>query len=249
MLSSGYSERNSERKRERNLVDPYHIDEFNELISRLASLKDKELQISRGVDRLTPKVCNTAMRLAREDNDIPLNRIDQAISMNFANPDVVKQDMDKLIASRMNLGQAFRYPELYPFDQTRKRDLVPRKIPGVKKLLINFDYAMEALYEQELSPDSWNIIINHKWFEMSTDPYFKLVPEMLPSGSHYSTTAGVVNIQALFDMEAVRKQWQGPINIFNPECVDILSRNVRTCVRCPDEDGVMHEYEIEWTEE
>ncbi len=245
MLSGGPSE----RKRERNLVDPYHIDEFNELIARLASLKDKELQISRGIDRLTPKVCNTAVRLAREDNDSPLNRIDQAISMNFADPDVIKQDMDKLIASRLNLGQAFKYPELYPFDQTRKRDLIPREKPVDKKLLINFDYAMEALNEQELSPDRWNIIINHKWFEMSTEPYFKLVPEMLPSGAKYSTDAGVVNIQDLFDMEAIRKQWHAPINIFNPECVDILSRNVRTKVRCTDEDGGVHEYEIEWTEE
>ena len=45
-------------------IDPYHIDEFNDIISTISSMKDRDVQISKGINKLTVKVCNTAVKLA-----------------------------------------------------------------------------------------------------------------------------------------------------------------------------------------
>ncbi|WP_445474139.1 hypothetical protein ACT9XH_07050 [Methanococcoides methylutens] len=164
----------------KDVIDPYHISEFNDVIKKIASLKGKDVRISRGIAEMTAKVCNTAVRLAQEDHEMPLNRIEQAITLNFARSEQVENDINKIISEKMDLGQMFRYPETFRYEQSRNKDLVPRKVPREKKLGININYAMEALYAQENSADQWNIIINHEWFELSTGPIFHLVPEMLP---------------------------------------------------------------------
>ncbi|WP_440952796.1 hypothetical protein [Methanococcoides sp. FTZ1] len=137
----------------KNIIDPYHICEFNDVIMKIASLKDNDVRISRGVDKITAKVCNTAVRLAMEDHDTPLNRIDQAITMNFAKPEQIGHDLNRMISEKLNLGQMFRYPETFRYDQNRKKDLIAREVPAVKKLSININYAMEALYAQEGSEE------------------------------------------------------------------------------------------------
>ena len=89
----------------KHVIDPYHISEFNDVIMKIASLKDKDDQISRGIDKMTAKVCNTAIRLAREDHEMPLNRIDQAIAMNFARSEQIEHDINRIISEKLNLGQ------------------------------------------------------------------------------------------------------------------------------------------------
>lgn len=233
----------------KEVIDPYHISEFNDVITKIASLKDKDVQISRGIDKMTTKVCNTAIRLAQEDHEIPLNRIDQAIALNFARSDQVEHDINRIISEKLNLGQMFRYPETFRYEQTRKKDLVPRKVPEEKKLGININYAMEALYAQENSADQWNIIINPEWFELSTEPIFDVMPEMLPSTSEYGTTVGVVNILRFFDMDSIRREWQGAVDLFDPRCVDTLMAYTVPEIEVPDEKGIIHKYRIEWLDE
>ncbi|ABE52977.1 hypothetical protein [Methanococcoides burtonii] len=178
----------------KHIIDPYHIDEFNDIISKVASLKDRDVQISKGINKITTKVCNTAVNLAKEEGDIPLNRIDQAIALNFASSKDIEHDINRLISEKMNFGQMFHYPEKFRYDHTRKKDLVPRKIPENKKLGINVNYAIEAFFTQKSSQNKWNLIINHEWFELSTEQRFEVAPEMLPGGMEYGSNAGVVNI-------------------------------------------------------
>ncbi|MEA1984510.1 MAG: hypothetical protein U9N13_02540 [Euryarchaeota archaeon] len=237
----------SNRLKEKHVIDPYHIDEFNEAIARTAALKDKGKQISKGIDRVTPKVCNTALRLAKEDNDIPLNHIDQAIALNIADPSLVEHDLSKVIAEKLNLSHAFRYPETFGFDSNRKKELSPRNMPKEKKLSINIHYVIEALYEQVVSADRWYVVLNRKWYEMSTEPRYELVPERLPSGTKYSCDDGVINVTELFDVDAIKREWNGPINIFDNQCVDVIMKHPRRRIACEDENGVMHEYEIDWS--
>ncbi|SES78458.1 hypothetical protein SAMN04488587_0972 [Methanococcoides vulcani] len=233
----------------KEVIDPYHINEFNDVIMKIASLKDKDLRISRGIDTITTKVCNTAIRLAKDDHEMPLDRIDQAIALNFASSEQVEHDINRIISEKMNLGQMFRYPETFRYDQIRKKDLVPRKVPEEKKLGININYAIEALYAQENSADQWNIIVNHEWFELSTEPIFDLMPEMLPSNSEYDTTAGVVNILHFFDMDSIRREWSGPVDLFYQGCVDTLMEHTVAEIEVPDENGLSHTYKIEWIDE
>jgi len=232
-----------------HVIDPYHIDEFNEVIARTAILKDKGKHISKGIDRITSKVCNTALRLAKEDGDIPLNRIDQAIALNIADPSLVEHDLSKIIAEKLDLGHAFRYPKTFGFDSGRNKELSPRKVPEEKKLSININYVTEALYGQVVSADRWYVVLNRKWYEMSTESRYELIPERLPSGSKYSTNAGVINVTKLFDVDAIKHEWDGPINIFDNRCVDVITKHVRQRMNCEDEDGMMHEYDIEWINE
>ncbi|WP_135610804.1 hypothetical protein [Methanococcoides sp. AM1] len=233
----------------KEVIDPYHISEFNDVIVKIASLKDKDLQISRGIDKITTKVCNTAIRLAQDDHEMPLNRIDQAIALNFARSEQVEHDINRIISEKMNLGQMFRYPETFRYDQTRKKDFVPRKVPEGKKLGININYAIEALYAQENSAEQWNIIINHEWFELSTEPLFDLMPEMLPSNSEYGTTVGVVNIVRFFDMDSIRREWSGPVDLFDQRCVDLLIGHNVAEIEIPGEKGLSYSYKIEWIDE
>jgi hypothetical protein len=230
----------------KHVIDPYHISEFNDVIMKIASLKDKDAQVSRGIDKMTAKVCNTAIRLAREDHEMPLNRIDQAIAMNFARSEQIEHDINRIISEKLNLGQMFRYPETFHYDQTRKKDLIPREVPADKKIGININYAMEALYAQENSGEMWHIIINHEWFELSTDSVFELVPEMLPPDSEYVSRVGVMNILSLFDIDAIHREWSGPVDLFDPGCVATLMGHVVSELEVPDEDGIVHNYNIEW---
>lgn len=209
----------------KNRVDPHHIDEFNEIISKIASLKDRDAQISKGINKLTTKVCNTAVKLATEDNDSPLNRIDQAIVLNFASSKEVEHDLNKVISEKMNFGQMFRYPEKFQHDQTRKKDLIPRKVPVNKKIGININYAIEALFSQKSSEDQWNLIINHEWFELSTDTLFTISPELLPVGAEYISKAGVLNITQFFDMDAISDECGHEFNIFDQDCYNLLIKH------------------------
>ena len=171
-----------------NLVDPYHIDDLNSIISKVASLNKKDLAISKGIDRMTTKVCNTAIKLAEQENDQPLNCIDKAIAMNLASSSSVEHDINRIISEKMNFGPLFKYPENFHFNRTRKNELVPRDIPEKKYLGIDRNYAMEALYSQQTSGDEWYIVVTNEWFLLSTEEVFKVVPEMLPMGYEYSTT-------------------------------------------------------------
>ncbi|UGV40681.1 hypothetical protein J7W08_11600 [Methanococcoides orientis] len=233
----------------KEVIDPYHISEFNDVIMKIASLKGEDVLISLSIDKITTKVCNTAVRLAQDDHEMPLNRIDQAIALNFARSKQVEHDINRIISKKMKLGQMFRYPETFRYDQTRKKDLVPRKVPVEKKLGINMNYAIEALYAQENSTDRWNIIVNHEWFELSTEPVFDLMPEMLPSNSKYGTTLGVVNILRFFDMDSIRREWQGPVDLFDQGCVDTLLKHKVAEIEVPGEKGLSHTYKIKWIDE
>ncbi|MGM0771520.1 MAG: hypothetical protein ACQESU_07930 [Halobacteriota archaeon] len=230
----------------KNVIDPYHISEFNDIIMKIASLKDNDVRISRGIDKMTAKVCKTAIRLAQEDQELPLNRIDQSIAINFASPGQVGYDINRIISEKLNLGQMFRYPETFRYDQTRKKDLIPREVPADKKIGININYAMEALYSQKNSGGRWHIIINHEWFELSTDHVFELVPEMLPPDSEYSSTVGVVNIMSLFDMDIIQSEWPYRIDLFDQRCVEILIDHVVSELEVSDENGLIHNYGLEW---
>lgn len=201
-IRSVVEECNGGRSRKQK-IDPCHIDEFNDIISTISSLKNRDDQISKGINKLTVKVCNTAVKLAKEADDIPLNLIDQAITLNFASSKEIEHDINRMIFEKMNLGQVFHYPEKFRYDVTRKKDLVPRKVPENKKLGINVNYAIEAFFAQQASQDKWNLVINHEWFELSTESIFELAPEMLPSGLEYGSNAGVVNINEFFDMDSL----------------------------------------------
>ncbi len=227
------------------VVDPYHISEFNTIIEKVASLKDLDQQISNGIDRLTPKVCNTAVKLAHDNDESPLNRIDQAIALNFADPSIVKEDLSRVIAEKLNLSLAFRYPETFPYQNNHKKELIPRTLPQVKKVGVNIDLAIEALYLQENSENQWNLIVNRKWYELSTDPVYKIEPEVLSPNFSYSTDSGVINICEAFNMDKVRANSLGPINVFDSRCFDVLLDSRNSLIKCKNGDG-NYEYEIEW---
>ncbi|MDA0524049.1 hypothetical protein [Methanococcoides alaskense] len=233
----------------KQMVDPYHIDEFNDIISKMASMGDRDVQISKGINKLTVKVCNTAVKLAKEADDIPLNLIDQAITLNFASSKEIEHDINRMISEKMNLGQMFHYPEKFRYDRNRKKDLVLRKVPENKKLGININYAIEAFFAQQASQDKWNLIINHEWFELSTRPRFELAPEMLSAGLEYGSNAGVVNINEFFDMDSLIQGWGGGLNLFDPVCFDLLMKHTVQKISSVDEKGIMHTYEIEWIDE
>ncbi|MBP2030165.1 hypothetical protein J2755_001099 [Methanohalophilus levihalophilus] len=235
----------SELPRREHVVDPYHINEFNTLIEKVASLKDRNQQLSNGIDRLTPKVCNTAVKLARDNGESPLNRIDQAISLNFADPSIVKEDLSRIIAEKMNMSLAFRYPETFPYESNRKKELVPRILPQVKKIGINVDLAIEALYLQENSENRWNLIVNREWYELSTEPVYRIEPEVLPPSFSYSTNSGVINVRDVFDMDKVRESYPGPINVFDTRCFDVLLEARKSHFHCGNGEK-SYEYEIEW---
>ncbi|NOQ47726.1 MAG: hypothetical protein GQ576_01045, partial [Methanococcoides sp.] len=182
----------------------------------MASMGGRDIQISKGINKLTVKVCNTAVKLAKEADDIPLNLIDQAITLNFANSKEIEHDINRMISEKMNLGEMFHYPEKFRYDMNRKKDLVLRKVPENKKLGININYAIEAFFAQQASQDKWNLVINYEWFELSTRPRFELAPEMLPAGLEYGSNAGVVNINEFFDMDSLIQEWGGGLNLFDP---------------------------------
>ncbi|NPE29585.1 hypothetical protein HNV12_16815 [Methanococcoides sp. SA1] len=233
----------------KNTIDPYHIDEFNDIISKIASLKDRDVHISKGINKITTKVCNTAVNLAKEDSDIPLNRIDQAIALNFASSKEIEHDINRLISEKMNLGQMFHYPEKFRYDHTRKKDLVPRKVPENKTLGININYAIDAFFAQKSSQNKWNLIINHEWFELSTEPRFEVAPEMLPDGMEYKSNTGVVNINDFFDLDSLLQECDCDFNIFDPVCFDLLMRHTVKKISSVDKNGITHIYDIEWIDE
>lgn len=234
-----------ELHRREHVVDPYHINEFNSIIEKVASLKDLNQQLSNGIDRLTPKVCNTAVKLAKDNGESPLNRIDQAISLNFADPLVIKEDLSRVIAEKMNMSLAFRYPETFPYNSNRKKELVPRILPQVKKIGINVDLAIEALYLQENSENRWNLIINREWYELSTDPVYKIEPEVLPPNFSYSTNSGVLNVREFFDMGKIKEMYPAPINVFDTRCFDVILDARKSNIKCKSGER-SYEYEIEW---
>jgi len=215
----------------------------------MASMGGRDIQISKGINKLTVKVCNTAVKLAKEADDIPLNLIDQAITLNFANSKEIEHDINRMISEKMNLGEMFHYPEKFRYDMNRKKDLVLRKVPENKKLGININYAIEAFFAQQASQDKWNLVINHEWFELSTRPRFELAPEMLPAGLEYGSNAGVVNINEFFDMDSLIQEWGGGLNLFDPACFDLLMKHTVQKISSVDEKGIMHTYEIEWIDE
>jgi len=215
----------------------------------MASMGDRDVQISKGINKLTVKVCNTAVKLAKEADDIPLNLIDQAITLNFANSKEIEHDINRMISEKMNLGEMFHYPEKFRYDMNRKKDLVLRKVPENKKLGININYSIEAFFAQQASQDKWNLVINHEWFELSTIPRFELAPEMLPAGLEYGSNAGVVNINEFFDMDSLIQEWGGGLNLFDPACFDLLMKHTVQKISSVDEKGIMHTYEIEWIDE
>jgi hypothetical protein len=90
---------------------------------------------------------NTAVKLAWKNGAIPLHRIDQAISLNPAPPSVVREDLSRAIADRLNISLAFRYLEMFRYNSNRNQELIPRLLP-VEKMGINFDLTIEALYLQ-----------------------------------------------------------------------------------------------------
>lgn len=209
----------------------------------------RDVQISKGINKLTVKVCNTAVKLAKEADDIPLNLIDQAITLNFANSKEIEHDINRMISEKMNLGEMFHYPEKFRYDMNRKKDLVLRKVPVNKKLGININYAIEAFFAQQASQDKWNLVINHEWFGLSTRPRFELAPEMLPAGLEYGSNAGVVNINEFFYMDSLIQEWGGGLNLFDPACFDLLMKHTVQKISSVDENGIMHTYEIEWINE
>ena len=215
----------------------------------MAFMGGRDVQISKGINKLTVKVCNTAVKLAKEADDLPLNLIDQAITLNFANSKEIEYDINRMISEKMNLGEMFHYPEKFRYDMNRKKDLVLRKVPGNKKLGININYAIEAFFAQQASQDKWNLVINHEWFELSTRPRFELAPEMLPAGLEYGSNAGVVNINEFFDMDSLIQEWGGGLNLFDPACFDLLMKHTVQKISSVDEKGIMHTYEIEWINE
>ncbi|MCD4820724.1 MAG: hypothetical protein K8R11_01300 [Methanococcoides sp.] len=247
-IQSGVEGCNGESIRKQK-IDPYHIDEFNDIISKMASMGGRDVQISKGINKLTVKVCNTAVKLAKEADDIPLNLIDQAITLNFANSKEIEHDINRMISEKMNLGEMFHYPEKFRYDMDRKKYLVPRKVPEDKKLGININYAIEAFFAQQASQDKWNLIINHEWFELSTRPIFELAPEILPAGLEYGSNAGVVNINEFFDMYSLIQEWGGGLNLFDPVCFDLLMKHTVQKISSVDEKCIMHTYEIEWIDE
>ncbi|WP_305063880.1 hypothetical protein [Methanococcoides sp.] len=211
----------------------------------MASMGGRDIQISKGINKLTVKVCNTAVKLAKEADDIPLNLIDQAITLNFANSKEIEHDINRMISEKMNLGEMFHYPEKFRYDMNRKKDLVLRKVPENKKLGININYAIEAFFAQQASQDKWNLVINHEWFELSTRPRFELAPEMLPAGLEYGSNAGVVNINEFFDMDSLILECGGGLNLFDPACFDLLMKHTVQKISSVDEKGIMHTYEID----
>lgn len=216
--------------------------------STISSMKGRDVQISKGINKLTVKVCNTAVKLAKEADDIPLNFIDKSITLNLASSKEIETDINRMISEKMDLGQMFHYPEKFRYDMTRKKDLVPRKVPENRKLGININYAIEAFFAQQVSPDKWNLIINHEWFELSTEPRFELVPEMLPAGLEYESNAGVVNISEFFDMASPLREWCSDLNIFDPVFFDLLMKNTVRKISSVDKNGITHIYDIEWVD-
>ncbi|WP_440952795.1 hypothetical protein [Methanococcoides sp. FTZ1] len=55
-----------------------------------------------------------------------------------------------------------------------------------------------------------------------------------------------MNILAFFDMDSVRRDWPGPIDLFNVGCIATLMEHVVPEVAVPDENGIIHNYGIEW---
>ncbi|WP_445474138.1 hypothetical protein ACT9XH_07045 [Methanococcoides methylutens] len=52
-----------------------------------------------------------------------------------------------------------------------------------------------------------------------------------------------MNILHFFDMGLIHKEWAGPVDLFDPRCVDLLMGHIVLEIEIPDEKGIIHMYD------